>query len=218
MSERYRWSANGAGGEELLHLQRGAGAASIIFALPPFEETNRTRAFAATIARKLNTQGFTIAIPDLPGTGESLLPTEAARLDHWRAGFAAAAAALSGTVHSVSVRAGTLLDLDAKVTSRWRLSPQDGASLARELERQRKLGDGFIGGNAVSEALLAALPGTESSTGGAVRVVRLAGENLSADRVVDAAPLWRRAEPDNDPALAALLADDIAEWIAACGN
>ncbi|MCU6455443.1 hypothetical protein LPN01_15280, partial [Sphingomonas sp. A2-49] len=48
------------------------------------------------------------------------------------------------------------------------------------------------------------------------RVVRLAGDPRAADRAINAAPLWRRSEPGNDPALAETLADDIAAWIAAC--
>ncbi|MCI1143823.1 hypothetical protein MOP88_18565 [Sphingomonas sp. WKB10] len=46
--------------------------------------------------------------------------------------------------------------------------------------------------------------------------MRLSSDPAPADRHVDAAPLWRRAEPGDNPALAELLADDIAAWIAAC--
>ena len=49
-----------------------------------------------------------------------------------------------------------------------------------------------------------------------LRTVRLDTDPKPADRHVPGTPLWRRAEPDNDPALAAILADDIADWIAAC--
>ena len=48
------------------------------------------------------------------------------------------------------------------------------------------------------------------------RTVRLVGDPRPADRAIEASPLWRRAEPGNDLALAALLADDIAEWVAHC--
>lgn len=212
MNERYAW----VGGEELLHLLPGTGNASAIIALPPYEEANRTRALAATIARALNGRGLTVAIPDLPGTGESLLPTSAARLEDWCNAYAAAAAAMPGHVHGVSIRAGALLDIDADLASRWMLSPQGGASLARELERQRQLGEGLIAGNMVAGELLAALAAAEPAVTGPIRTVRLASEAKPADRTIDAAPLWRRAEPDNDRALAALLADDIADWIAAC--
>ena len=213
MNDTYTW----AGGEELLHLLPGSRDASVIIALPPFEEANRTRALAAAIGRALNGRGLTVAIPDLPGTGESLLPTSAARLEDWCSAHAAASAALPGRVHGVSIRAGALLDTDADLASRWMLSPQGGASLLRELERQRQLGEGLIAGNVVADELLAALATAEPAVTGPIRTVRLSSETKPADRVVDAAPLWRRAEPDNDPALAALLADDIADWMAACG-
>ena len=39
------------------------------------------------------------------------------------------------------------------------------------------------------------------------------GASAPADIKVEGAPLWRRAEPDNDPMLAALLAGDIVDWV-----
>ena len=63
-----------------------------VVALPLFEEANRTRAFAVTICRALAKRGVASVLPDLPGQGESLVPTEAARLPDWRSAFAAAAA------------------------------------------------------------------------------------------------------------------------------
>lgn len=216
MSDRYAWAGSGGGGEELLHLLPGKASNSVIMALPPFEEANRTRALAATIARDLNARGLTVAIPDLPGTGESAATTIHARLIDWRAAHAAAARALPGRVHGIAIRAGALVDTDADLASRWLLSPQGGAALVRELERLRQLGDGLIAGNAVSDTMLDQLSEAELPVIGAIRTIRLASEAQPADRKVEAAPLWRRAEPDNDPALAALLAEDIAEWIAAC--
>ena len=44
-----------------------------------------------------------------------------------------------------------------------------------------------------------------------------AGFVAAADIKFAGAPLWRRAEPGNDLALAALIADDVAAWIARCG-
>ncbi|MES2753524.1 MAG: hypothetical protein V4659_02555 [Pseudomonadota bacterium] len=201
----------------MLHLTPGTNGTSIIAALPPFEEANRTRALLATILRDLNTRGFTTALPDLPGQSESVVATEDARLADWRNAFAAAALALPGCVHAVTLRAGALVDIDAEVASRWMLSPQGGAALARELERLRQLGDGLAAGNKLADDLIAELNGAEPAITGPIRTLRLASEPQPADRTIDAAPLWRRAEPDNDPALAALLADDIAEWIATCG-
>lgn len=212
MNARYAW----AGGEELLHLRPGDAATSVIVALPPFEEANRLRAIMADVARRLNARGLTVAMPDLPGTGESLVATADARLADWRAAFGAAAAALPGRTYGVGIRGGALIDVEAELAGRWLWSPQGGAALARELARLQQLGDGMIAGNAVSDELLAELAGAEPAVAGSLRTVRLASEAQPADRKLDAPPPWRRAEPDGDPALAALLADDIAEWIAAC--
>jgi hypothetical protein len=74
---------------------------------------------------------------------------------------------------------------------------------------------GDVAGNLLSTRLLSELE--EDLPGRADRVVRLRGDARPADRHVDGAPLWRRAEPDNDVELAAILADDIAEWITTCG-
>lgn len=215
MNDRYAW----AEGEELLHLLPGTSGASVIIALPPFEEANRTRALAADIARDLNTRGYSVAIPDLPGQGESLIPTADALLSDWRTAFAAAARALPGRVHGVAIRAGALIDADADLASRWLLAPQSGAALVREIQRLRQLGGGLSAGNAINDEMLDQLSLAEPPTLGVIRTVRLDGEpqpadRATADRTIAAAPLWRRAEPDNDPALAAALAADIADWIA----
>ncbi len=66
----------------------------VIVALPLFEEANRTRAFAVTILRLLAERGIGGALPDLPGQGESLMPTHATDLAKLRGAFAAAAQAL----------------------------------------------------------------------------------------------------------------------------
>ena len=68
----------------------------VVVALPLFEEANRTRAFAVTILRALAERGIAGALPDLPGQGESLLPTHETDLAKLRTGFAAAVASLTG--------------------------------------------------------------------------------------------------------------------------
>ena len=50
------------------------------------------------------------------------------------------------------------------------------------------------------------------------RVTRLETDFKSADAKFPGTPLWRRTEPDNDPALSALLADDITQWVRACAG
>lgn len=205
----------------------------VVVALPLFEEANRTRAFAVTILRALAERGIAGALPDLPGQGESLLPTQQTDLDKLRAGFAAATAALARPIFTLALRSGALLDSDAAVTGRYHLSPMTGADLRRELVRARQAsaresGEPFdpasidtatapveLAGNLIAPALLAELA-TATPSSQATRTVRLATEAKPADHKLPGSPLWRRAEPDNDPAFAALVADDIAQWIATC--
>ena len=205
----------------------------VVVALPLFEEANRTRAFAVTILRALAERGIAGALPDLPGQGESLLPTHETDLAKLRAGFAAATAALEAPAFTLAIRSGALLDGDAAVTARYHLSPMTGADLRRELIRARQAsaresGEPFdpasldtatapveLAGNLVSPALLAQLTDATPSPDH-TRTVRLATEAKPADAKLPGSPLWRRAEPDNDPAFAQAVADDIAEWIATC--
>lgn len=212
-----------------------ADAPVVVMALPLFEEANRTRALAASIARALARLGVASAIPDLPGQGESLVPSEDARLEHWRAAFAAAVAATGPRAHVAAIRGGALIDTDAAPRSRWHFAPVAGADLFAELMRAFHIAalparvdarlDAVpegppieIQGNRLSRALLLALRDAAPEETGPRRTLRLAADRAAADRHIDAAPLWRRAEPGNDPALAALLADDIARWIGACGD
>lgn len=205
----------------------------VVVALPLFEEANRTRAFAVTILRALAERGIAGALPDLPGQGESLLPTHETVLAKLRAAFAAAVASLAPPAFTLAIRSGTLLDSDAAVTARYHLSPMTGADLRRELIRARQAsaresGEPFdpasldtatdpveLAGNLVSPALLAQLTDATPSSE-QTRTVRLGTEAKPADAKLPGTPLWRRAEPDNDPAFAQAVADDIAQWIATC--
>lgn len=205
----------------------------VVVALPLFEEANRTRAFAVTILRALADRGIAGALPDLPGQGESLLPTHETDLAKLRAGFAAAVASLNTPVLTLAIRSGALLDGEAATTARYHLSPMTGADLRRELVRARQAsaresGEAFdpasldtatdpveLAGNLVSPTLLAQLSDATPSSE-QTRTVRLATEARPADAKLPGSPLWRRAEPDNDLAFAQAVADDIAEWIATC--
>lgn len=205
----------------------------VIAALPLFEEANRTRAFTVTILRALAGRGIGGALPDLPGQGESLMPTHKASLPTLREAFATAAASLRGPVFSLAIRSGTLLDPTAALSGRYHLSPMTGADLRRELIRARQAsaresGEPFdassldgaaepveLAGNLIAPQLLSdlseAVPSTQST-----RTVRLETDARTADAKLPGSPLWRRAEPDNDPDFAARIADDIAVWIATC--
>ncbi len=202
----YDWPG---GREAMIRLGPDTGPV-VIIALPLFEEANRTRTFAVTLMRALAERGVASALPDLPGTGESLVATEAATLADWRSAFAAAAQAV-GAFASVAIRSGALLD--AGVAHRWHLAPQDGPALVRELDRLR---DGpTIAGNRVHPDLLATLAVAQTS---AARTVRLTDDARPADTIIAGAPLWRRAEPGNDGDLAERLADDISDWVRSCAG
>lgn len=207
--DQYSW----AGGREAM-LRFGEGPPRVVLALPLFEEFNRTRAFGVTLLRALAVRGVAGLLPDWPGTGESLIATADARLSTMRTAFHSITVAF-GPLFTVSIRSGALLDNLARVGGRWNFAPQAGAELARELARQTS-SEGDVAGNMVAPAMLAEIAVAELPAD--ARVVRLDSDPRPADLSLPGPPLWRRAEPDNDPALADRLADDVTAWIARCGG
>lgn len=217
----------------------------VVVALPLFEEANRTRAFAVTICRALAKRGVASVLPDLPGQGESLVSLGALSILDLQSAYDALIAVPDREgrrSYGIGIRSGALLDALGLLFGRWHLAPQDGSDLLRDLTRvkQMELGQSRaleehwyidrslpedapdppvrIAGNLISVSALTDLtvktPFDEA--GIPLRTVRLDTDPKPADRHVPGTPLWRRAEPDTDPALAALLADDIADWIASC--
>jgi pimeloyl-ACP methyl ester carboxylesterase len=215
----YDW----AGGREAMLRFGPATAPVVIVALPLFEEANRTRTFAVALMRLLADRGIASALPDLPGTGESLVQVEDTTLTAMREAMAAAVDHL-GTrrAYACGIRSGALLDVTAFVHARWHLAPVEGEALTTELLRiagkpAPAEGPLLAGGNLLTSAMIADLKvATTDAEPGPLRIVRLESDPRSADLKPPGAPLWRRAEPDHDPALAALLADDITTWIRAC--
>jgi hypothetical protein len=59
--------------------------------------------------------------------------------------------------------------------------------------------------------------GGGAGPGGKVRTVRLSTDRAEADLKLEGPPLWRRAEPQNSPELAAAMAFRYLEWVRACG-
>jgi len=193
--------------------------AVVIVALPLFEEANRTRAAAIDVLRRLADRGIGGALPDLPGTGESLVETRDATLADWRDAFAGAAASLSAPAFAMSWRGGALLDHDARLAGRWHLSPLSGADQRRELERIRKLGgDRDYAGNLLSPTLLDDIAAAAPLTGPLVKIARLEGDPRPADMRLAGHPLWRASEPMVDAALQEVIATDLANWIAICAG
>jgi len=206
----------------------------VMIAAPLFEEANRTRALLVAICRGLAERGLASALPDLPGTGESLIETRDARLADWREAFAAAADVAGSRVLVLALRGGALIEAEAAAVARCHISPIDGAALVRDLIRTRlaaarESGEAFdpaaiappgppiaLAGNTLSRALLAELLAALPTR--AERTVRLSSDPLPADLKLNSAPLWRRAEPGQDLGFAHRIADDITEWAATCGS
>ena len=217
--DTYDWS----GGREAM-LRFGADAGPIVIgALPLFEEANRTRQFLVTILRKLADHGIGSVLPDLPGTGESIVVTGEARLRDQRTAYTELAQYLNRNTYSISIRSGALFDTDAALAGRWQLSAQSGEDLLRELDRARvasrsaRASEPDYAGNTLSREMLADLRDATPYAGtGPLRGVRLESDPRDADVKYAASPLWRRSEPDNDIALAQILAGDISNWIASC--
>lgn len=217
--DTYDWSG---GREAMLRFGADPGP-TVIAALPLFEEANRTRQFLVTILRELADHGIGSVLPDLPGTGESVVVTGEARLREQRTAYTELAQQLGRNTYSISIRSSALFDTDAALAGRWQLSPQSGEDLLRELDRARvasrsaRASETDYAGNTLSREMLANLHDAKPYAGaGPLRVVRLESDPRDADVKYAASPLWRRSEPDNDIALAQILADDISHWIASC--
>ncbi len=193
---------------------------TVIALLPLLEEANRTRAFTVAVLRALAERGIAGILPDLPGTGDSLIGTHEARLADMREAFGSLARTLARPV-SLAIRSGALLDGGADLAGRWHLTPQDGPTLIRELGRIAPLPASpvrpiEVAGNLLAPALLAEL--AEAFPSPPSRIARLTGDTRPADITLDGPPLWRRAEPGTDAALAEHVANDIAGWIVTCAG
>lgn len=232
MIDGYDW----AGGHEAM-LRFGPADGPLVVAIPPlFEEANRMRATLIAMLRALAAEGIASALPDLPGTGESLLPVEKVRLADWRAAFAAALATLGRPGHLLGVRGGALIESEAEALSRWQLTPVAGEDLVRDLFRTRAIADPGaprdfdplapspdgppveLAGNLIGRPLLCDLIGAVPREIGKTRVVRLGKDRRIANLALPDTPPWRRAEPDLDAPLAATLAADVAAWVRTCAG
>jgi hypothetical protein len=197
-----------------------------VLVLPPlFEEANRTRFFLVEIMRGLVLRGIATMLPDLPGTNDSPVATVDARFADWQA----AIATLPAPVATISLRGGALLDTTAATDLHWRFAPETGARLLRdmirstamtsslkpsEVETAARTNPSVLGGNEIHPELFVALEAALPSSAGNIRNVRLEDDPGEADIRVAGTPLWRRAEPDHDAALAEALVADIAAWLA----
>jgi hypothetical protein len=222
--ESYAWR----GGREAM-LRFGPAGGPLVLILPPlFEEANRTRHFLVEVMRGLALQGIASILPDLPGTNDSPVATVDARFDDWQE----AISALPAPAMTVSLRGGALLDGFTATDLHWRLSPETGARLLRDLIRATAVtGNAKAGeledaartrptplaGNVIHPDLFSALEAEMPTMKGTIRTVRLEDEAGDADARLSGSPLWRRAEPDHDSVLASAVVADVARWMTSCG-
>jgi hypothetical protein len=188
---------------------------------PLFEEANRCRRLIAGIMRGLADAGLCAVLPVLPGFGESERAIADVLPSDWVAASGALIAAIQ-PVMIVSLRGGAMLDGGGRAAPVWRLSPEPGARIVRDLKRSTLTSSAsderLYAGHALSEVFLDQLAAMPLPSGGAVRTVRLENDAGEADRHVLGQPLWRRAEPGDDADLAALLAQDIVAWSRSCAS
>lgn len=217
--------------EQLLQIApAGAPRASVLIVPPLFEEANRTRRTLVLTMRALAAQDYAAFLPDLPGQNDSLVPTESADLALWQATLADVAAGVDGPLIVASIRGGALIDHQVKAAAWWRLAPVNGASLLRTLLRARVAADREAGqdssieslqeaaksdalllaGNRLSPAMLAQLGAAETQPVAPLRSVALGAGGIAGT------PLWLRAEPGENAAMADAIAADIIAWSAQC--
>lgn len=210
-------------GDEWMMLRGPRTGLRVLLLAPILNEANQCRALVVDLARHLAKAGVASAIPDLPGTGESLRALAEVRWSDWRDAVAAAAETLrqdGSPLIVASLRGGALLDDACGASSWWRFAEASGASLLRPLERAQRLSNaaqttpaesktattlaGFHLHGELLDALRAAAPGPVA---GPIRTVPFDGEGV---------PIWRRAEPTNDRALAKRLAENLVAWTSTC--
>lgn len=230
MIGQYSFSGNG---EQYLHLGRKHPRQILI--IPPFfEEMNRTRWLLVAAMRTLDQARIGTILPDLPGQNESLVPDSGISIAMWGAALERLAAQSGVIIDMVAAfRSGAMLDDAVDCARRWRMSPEDGPDLLRQLVRTRLAADREAG-LSTSKALLMAqarhesieLAGVEMPPAliqelenatlpvhDEVRTVRLEGSAAQADAYLSGKPLWRQSEPEEDHWLAQQIAADLAGWV-----
>ncbi len=214
-------------------LRFGSDTGPVVVMLPAlFEEHNRTRAFTVAICRALAEQNVATLLPDLPGQGESVMPTQDATLDHWRDAVLALVQAQCAIrpVMIAAMRGGAMIDDVLGVSGHWRLSPITGQVVIRDLTRGALVQSGTTAapagdlveaaGNLINRNLFDALQADVMlhEVAAPLRTIRLESDPAPADLKLPGAPLWRRAEPGNDLSLAMALAQDLAAWSHKCAG
>ncbi len=211
MNDHYQWR----GGSEYM-LRHGTGSPLTLLVIPAlFEEANRMRRITVSAMRFLADLGIGTVLPDLPGTGESLKDSAEVSLQDWKDAIAALA---DGVWGSVAIRGGALLD--GIFDNRWRLAPDTGERLLRDMVRATCFSANIsvedlaekcrstptrLAGNLINPALYTALH--DAVPMGQAHIMPVAGQKL-----------WRAAEPGDDPDFARAIAHDILAWTKTCAR
>lgn len=212
MNRTYPWK----GGEERLRTQGEKLALKVLILPALFDEANRMRRFTIQLMHRLVESKIGSVLPDLPGTGESLLDLEKVSWLDWIEAVRIVGNRLpAGERLTVAIRGGAILDRFAAADSNfshraWQLSPESGKRMLDGMHRTMIVAGRDVPGYNLSEHLAAPL--ALAVPGLADRVVRLASDPVAADHKIAAAPLWRRAEPGEDLALIEQVAADIVVW------
>ena len=211
MTDIYSWR----GGNELW-LRHGVNfPIQIIIIEPLFEEANRCRRLLVSVMRGLAVNGIGSALPDLPGTGESLADIRDVAFSDWHEALLAFAEMVKPVVIA-SLRGGALLDAGLPAKGYWRFAPETGTRIVRDLRRTQLSGSALYAGHAINDAFLAALEVAPTMPAAPLRTLRLESDAGDADAKIAGSPLWRRAEPGDDPELAAALVADLTDWVTQC--
>lgn len=197
----------------------------VLILQPLFEEANRMRRTLALMARTLDRQGVGVVMADLPGMGEHPLGANQVGISDIETASNLLCDALTSQGRPVLVagfRAACLFDSLPGASANWRFSPEPGDRLVRTLLRTEMPEEttethAFINGQLVSRAFLDDMARLPLPNPARLRTLRLATDRAEADHHVEASPLWRHAEPGEDPSLAELLAEDILNWSLTCG-
>ena len=226
MTDTYAWARGREG-----VVRMGPAESPTILILPPlFEEANRTRRILVEVMRGLAASGLASALPDLPGTSDSIVATVDARFADWAEAVGALAATLPRPLLTIAIRGGCLLDGFAKADAAYRLSPETGARLLRDMLRASALTAGVkiaaltaearvwptrLAGNLIHPALFEAI---DAATPAALdaRCATIGDKRGDSDVAHAGAPPWRTAEPGDDPQLVRALVYDIADWAKTC--
>jgi hypothetical protein len=189
---------------------------------PLFEEANRMRRTLAQVMRALDAEGIGSLIPDLCGTGESLRPVSDTTLAIWRQDVAGASKLLANggqQVLCVSFRGGSLIDDAAKTSHWWRCAPETGPRIVRDLRRTQMAGHGDadkLAGHSLPAGFVAELEAAIPLPVSPLHVVRLETDAADADDRIAGSPIWRRAEPGEDPELTAAIVRSLIQWVHQC--